>query len=137
MHILKKIVMRKIKITIERSKDMFTAYSENVKGLTGGGDTVVEAKQSLLDCLEILKELGQLPKALENEFELVYKFDTQSLLDYYKGIFTNSALEKITGINQRLIQHYASGLKKPRPLQAKKIENALHQLGSELMSVEL
>jgi hypothetical protein len=58
-------------------------------------------------------------------------------LDYYKGIFTNAALERITGINQKQIQHYASGLKKPRPAQVKKIESALHNLGAELMSVEL
>jgi len=28
-------------------------------------------------------------------------------------------------------------LKKPRPAQAKKIESALHKLGSELMAIEL
>jgi len=68
---------------------------------------------------------------------LVYKFDTQSFLNYYKGIFTNAALERITGINQKQLQHYATGLRTPRPLQAKKIETALHKLGAELMAVEL
>ena len=129
--------MKQIKIIIERSKDMFTAYAENVEGLTGAGDTVAEAKQAILDCIDIVKELDDTPKALQGNFELVYKFDTQSFLNYYKGIFTNSALERITGINQRQIQHYASGLKKPRPSQTHKIQTALHQLGAELMAVEL
>ena len=129
--------MKTIKIIIERSQDMFTAYAENVRGISGGGNTVAEAKQSILDCIDILKEMGNPPKAIQKEYTLVYKFDTQSFFDYYKGIFTNSALERITGINQKQLQHYASGLKKPRRLQAKKIETALHQLGSELMAVEL
>ena len=129
--------MKTIKIIIERSQDMFTAYAENVRGISGGGNTVAEAKQSILDCIDIINEMGNPPKALQKEYTLVYKFDTQSFFDYYKGIFTNSALERITGINQKQLQHYASGLKKPRRLQAKKIETALHQLGSELMAVEL
>jgi len=55
---------------------------------------------------------------------------------YYWSIFTNAALERITGINQRQIQHYASGAKRPRPQQLKKIETALRELGEELISVE-
>jgi len=33
------------------------------------------------------------------------------VLNYYKGIFTLSALERLTGINQKQLQHYASGLR--------------------------
>ena len=82
-------------------------------------------------------EAKNIPKELRGEYELVFKLDAQSFFNYYKGIFTNSALERITGINQRQLQHYASGLKKPRPVQVKKIESALHKLGHELISVEL
>ena len=55
----------------------------------------------------------------------------------YKGILGNPAFEKITGINQKLIHHYATGLKKPREAQRKKIEEGLHALGRELLSIEL
>jgi len=61
----------------------------------------------------------------------------ESLFTYYKGVFTKSALERITGINQRQLQHYSSGLKKPRLAQKQKIETALHKLGNELIAVEL
>jgi hypothetical protein len=43
----------------------------------------------------------------------------------------------MTGIKQKQIQHYASGLKKPRVDQKIKIQNSLHQLASELLAVEL
>jgi hypothetical protein len=70
---------------------------------------------------------------LNGKYTIVHKYDAESFLRHYKGIFTNSALERITGINQKQFQHYASGLKKPRPTQAKKIQEALHKLGSELL----
>lgn len=131
--------MKTIKIIIERNEDGFWGYAENEKAIVGGGDTVQECKQDILDCIETLKELDEdnKPAFLEKEYDLVYKFDTASLLNYYKGIFTNSALERITGINQKQIQHYSSGHRNPRLEQRIKIENALHNLGKELLAVEL
>jgi predicted RNase H-like HicB family nuclease len=129
--------MKTVKIIIERSEDAYWAYAENVEGITGVGDTVQEAKQSALDCIEILKELNDTPKVLKAAYSVIFKFDTQSLLNYYKGIFSNASFERITGINQKQLHHYSTGLKKPREAQAKKIETALHKLGSELMAVEL
>ena len=126
--------MKTVKIVIEKSKDAYWAYAENIEGVTGVGGTVLEAKKSALEGLEMQKELGNIPN---KNYNIAFRFDTESLLNYYKGIFTNAALERITGINQLQISHYATGLKKPRPAQAKKIENALHSLGRELMAVEL
>lgn len=132
--------MKQLKIIIERSKDQYSAYAENAKGLYGGGDTVVEAKQSILEAISLLKKYNKsehIPAILKGEYEIVYKFDVESLLSYYKGVFSNAAFERITGINQKQIQHYSKGLKKPRAGQAKKIESALHKLGAELLAVEL
>ena len=74
---------------------------------------------------------------MKGEYVLKFKFDAQSLLNYYKGVFTNASLERMTGIKQKQIQHYASGLKKPRADQKIKIQNSLHQLAGELLAVEL
>lgn len=132
--------MKTLKIVIERSEDMFSAYAENVSGIYGGGDTVEEAKQSILDSITLLKEFNapeNVSPLLAGDYEIVYHFDAESFLAYYKGIFTNAALEKITGINQRQLQHYSSGLKKPRQPQLKKIEDGLRRLAAELRAVEL
>ena len=130
--------MKEVKIIIERSKDMFSAYAENVEGIYGGGKTVAEAKQSIVDAILLYKKYNKsVPAILKGEYKLAYKYDTESLLNYYKGIFTNAALERITGINQKQLQHYASGIKKPRVAQTRKIQTALHNLGNELLAVEL
>ena len=131
---------RRVKIVIERSNDSYTSYAENVPGIYGHGDTVEEAKQSALAGIDLLKKYNKdknIPSILKGDYEIIFKFDAESFLNFYKRIFTNSALERMTGINQKQFQHYASGLKKPRLAQIKKIESAMHTLGKELISVEL
>src|SRR6476469_2940186 len=124
--------MRTVKIVIEKSADMFTAFAENVEGIYAAGSTVEEVKASVIQAIKLLKENNyakNIPTILKSDFKITYHFDTVSLLSYYRKIFTMSSLERLTGINQRQIQHYASGLKKPRSIQSKKIEQAFHQLG--------
>lgn len=94
-----------------------------------------EAINALIDeC----KEFGcEVPEELTGDYELVFKMDVKSLLDFYSGIFSKAGLERITGINQKQLWHYASGGRKPRPEQAIKLESALHKLGEELLSISL
>jgi predicted RNase H-like HicB family nuclease len=132
--------MEKIIITVGASSDHFGAYAENCPGIYGAGNTAEEAKQDVLKGLELFissREKKDLPAILKGEYTIVYQYDTKSFLNHYNKIFSNVALERITGINQKLLHHYSSGLKKPRPVQRKKIETALHRLGNELLAVRL
>ncbi len=131
--------METIKIVIEASSDSFGAYAEKVEGIYGAGDTVQECKQSVLDAIDTIKTLDaeQIPEALKGDYKIIYTFDVQSLLQYYKGILSNPAIERLTGINQKLIHQYATGLKKTREPQRKKIEKGLHMLANELLTIEL
>ncbi|MDT9499141.1 type II toxin-antitoxin system HicB family antitoxin [Capnocytophaga stomatis] len=131
--------MKTISIIIERASDgSYGAYAENIEGIYGAGEDVKEVKQSVLDAIDTIKTyFADVPEILKGEYEIKYKFDTESLLQYYKGILSNPAFEKITGINQKLIHHYATGMKKPREAQRKKIEAGLHALGKELLAIEL
>lgn len=141
MQFSKFYIMEKIIIVIEASKDSFSAYSENVSSIYGAGATIKECKNSILEAIEIYKEPDMLefaPKILlDDDYTITYKYDVQSILAYYSGIFTKAGLERITGINQKQLGHYASGLKKPRPAQQAKIIDALHRLGEDLISLQL
>ncbi len=132
--------MKTLKIVIERSADYFDAYAENCEGVYGAGSTVAEAKNNVLYGINLLKEntdSQELPEILKGDYTIQYKMDTQSFLNYFDKIFSKPALEALTGINQKQFHHYASGLKKPREQQRKKIENAIHTLGRDLLAVEL
>ena len=130
--------MKTIKVILTKGKDDYGAWVEGVEGVYGAGNTPAEAKQSILDAIVLYKKYNkQVPAILRGDYKIVYKMDTESLLNYFKGLFTKSGLEKLTGINQKQLHHYSTGLKKPRPAQKEKIESALHKLGEELMAVEL
>ena len=132
--------METIKIIIEKSADYYDAYAENCEGVYGAGKTVEETKNNVLKGLELFinsRDKKDLPKILHDEYNIIFQYDTQSFLNYFDKIFSMPALERITGINQKLLHHYSSGLKKPRLTQRKKIETALHSLGKELITVEL
>jgi hypothetical protein len=104
------------------------------------GDTAEEAKQEALNGLLLFVKHNKpenIPDILKRTYDIVYKFDAESFLNDYKKIFTNAALERITGINQKQLQHYSTGLKKPRPAQINEIKTAMHNLGKELMSLDL
>lgn len=127
--------MKEIKIIIEKNKDGFWAHSTNTDALVSGyGETVEACKANVLEGIDVLKEEGMFPY---EEYTLTYNFDVESLLENYKGILTNAGIERLTGINQRLMYMYATGAKKPRPAQRKKIEEGLHRLGQELLAIEL
>ena len=131
--------MKHIRIIIEKSTDdYFWAYAEN-ENITGGGKTPQACKQDILDAIETMKSFDEnnRPAWLDGDYEITYKYDVQSMLNNYKGIISNPAFEKLTGINQKLMYQYSAGLKKPRPNQRKKIEHGLHQLGKELLAIEL
>ncbi|MDR1339768.1 MAG: hypothetical protein LBK58_06935 [Prevotellaceae bacterium] len=132
--------MKTIKIIIEKSADYYDAYAENCEGVYGAGETAEAAKADVLKGLELFvssRDKKDLPEVLRGEYNIAFQYDPQSFLNYYNKIFTNAALERITGVNQKLLHHYSSGLKKPREAQRKKIEKALHHLGEELLAVEL
>lgn len=134
--------MKKIEAIIERSTDgTCTVYCEN-EMFSGVGKTPEEAKADMLFQMNFFKETAIekgfiYPTFLDQEFEVLYKFDTESLLQYYAGIITPAALERLSGIHQKQLWNYLHGRSKPRKKQIEKIEKALHNLGSELISIAL
>jgi hypothetical protein len=134
--------MKTIEAIIERAKDgTFSVYCMN-EMFTGMGNTAEAAKMDMRQQMDFFKKTAiednfPYPDFLNEDFEIVYKFDTESLLEYYSGILTLSGLEKITGIHQKQLWNYLHRKSKPRKTQVEKIEKGLHTLGSELISISL
>ena len=133
--------------TIERLKHNYCAYfkddlDDEIGTVFGIGDTIYEVKKSLLESIEIVVEECQnnpeyiLPEKLKGDFDVVFSMDMKSFLEYYSGILSKSGLQKVTGINQKQLGHYQSGLAKPRLKQRERMQEGLHRLGEELMSIQ-
>ena len=134
--------MKDIIVTVEQSENNYSACIEILPGCVTTGKTMEQIKHDMYEAveghIEVSREFGDyIPPEFDGEYRLVFRFDTESLLSYYKGIITNSALERLTGINQRQLQRYASGKTRPMRPQQIKIQKALHRLGRELLDVEL
>lgn len=134
--------MEKIIIEVSHSGKNFCAYTKSLPGCIATGKTFDELKEmisnGILFHLEgMQKDNDVIPVEFSDEWELVYKLSAEALINAYSGIFTKAALSRITGINERQLWHYAAGIRKPRLAQVKRIENGLHKLGGELLSVIL
>lgn len=135
--------MEKVVIKVARTDNGYSAACDLLSGwvVASTGDFgqlneyVIESLDFYLECAK--KDGDQYPAVFDGEYELVYEFDVQSLLCYYQNIFSFSALQFITGINQKQLSHYAAGRSKPRKEQATKIVDGLHKLGNELMLVSV
>jgi predicted RNase H-like HicB family nuclease len=64
------LAMKKLTIIIEKTKDMYTAYAENMKGIYGGGNTIEEAKESINTSLQLYNKYNNL---IKQEYEITYK----------------------------------------------------------------
>lgn len=104
------------------------------------GGSVAEVKRNVLEALRIYKSANpesEWEEPIRENWPIEWHYDAQSLLGYYQGIFTNAALERLTGINQKQLWNYSKGISKPRKQAKEKIEKALHALGSELLELSL
>ena len=102
------------------------------------GNDMKEIEDNMKEAIELYLEDNPNPCAvLSGEFELKFKIDAATFINYYSSIFTKAALSRITGINERQLWHYAAGVHKPRRQQLEKIQRGIDALTKELSAINL
>ena len=135
--------MRPVDITICLAADgTYSAYCNEHPALFGIGNSANQAKKSLEETLRLVKEDGKdaalfYPEWIEEDYTFMVHWDVRTMLEYYSGIITPTALGKLAGIHPKQIWSYMHGLSKPRRTQVLKIERAVHRLGHELVNTSL
>lgn len=132
--------MEKIIMNISASKDSFGAFSENCEGIYAAGDTIEDTKADTYEAIRLIKENlpeDRWPEQIKGEFEIVWKFDVPSFLEYYSEYLSLAGMEKMTGINQKQLSNYLHHRAVPRPKQADRIISGLHRFARELLSITL
>ena len=133
----------KIKALIEKGNDgtygVYIDLRENrlTYGIIGDGNTVKEAIDDFYNSYEEMKLHYMEQRKTFQEVEFEFEYDVASFLSYYAEKLSKSGLEHITGINQKQLGHYSSGIKRPKPETVKKIQLALHDFGNELSQIKL
>lgn len=133
--------MKTVDIMISIAKDGFyCACCEGYPALFGGGETPEAALDELQETLRLVKEDGKAvalfyPDWLDDDYTFQVHWDVETMLRYYSGIITPTALGKLSGIHPKQLWSYMHGKSKPRKAQVAKIENAVHQLGRQLLNI--
>lgn len=72
---------------------------------------------------------------IDGDYEIVYNLSVAALLRQAEQYTTMAVISRVTGINQKLLSHYASALKIPRATQRERIVNGLHSIGERFLAV--
>ncbi len=132
--------MEKIIMIIEKSKDFFDAYSDNCDGIYAAGENIEAVKADALEAIRLIKKNlpeDRWPEQIKGEFEIEWKFDVPSFLEYYGGFLSLAGLERMTGINQKQLSNYLHHRAVPRRKQADRIITGLHKFAREILSLTL
>lgn len=129
--------MKKVDVIIEYADNNLSAYVKDAPIMTVG-NTIEEIENNIREAVEFYLEDNENPcEVLCGEFELDFKVDAATFINFYSSVFTKSALSRITGINERQLWHYAAGVHKPRRKQLEKIQMGIRSLTKELAAISL
>ena len=96
--------MKTVDVTINVAKDGFyCAYCDGYPTLFGGGKTPDDAVEELKETLRLVKEDCKeaalvYPDWLDDEFVFQTHWDVETMLRYFSGIITPTALGNLSGI---------------------------------------
>jgi predicted RNase H-like HicB family nuclease len=129
-----------VRVVTEKTITGYSAYLPDVPGVIAVGDTFSELRANMSEAVDLYLQTSKefddpIPNVLSGEFELTYKFDTQTFLDWLSRIMSQKGLSEIANMNESLISQYANGIKKPGQKQLKRIETALHKFADDLYSI--
>ncbi|HZV70689.1 MAG TPA: helix-turn-helix transcriptional regulator [Saprospiraceae bacterium] len=129
-----KLLKKKIKVILEKTRTGFSAYAADDDIPVGTtGKSISELKDNILEALNLYyEEKGYMIR--ENNISI--EIDLQQFFQYYKVLNGKFLAEKI-GMNPTLLSQYVQGRKKPSQQQSEKIINGIQQIGRELAELRL
>ena len=121
-----------ITMTVLKEDTGYSAFSEvGNKSIFTVGETFEELKVNIIEVLDLTFEESGFTYSID---EIKFLFDIESFFDFYKVINAKALSERI-GMNQSLLAQYIKGIKKPSPVQMKRILTGVQQIGKELSEV--
>lgn len=98
----------------------------------------IEFEDTLRFHLEAMIEDGEeIPEWLASgNYIIEYSLAVSALLRQAERFTTMAVISRFTGINQKLLSHYANSVKIPRAAQRERIVNGLHAIGNQFLAVQ-
>ena len=122
----------KFKFIIERTRTGYSSYEHKHPIFTTGG-TILELQMNALEATNLyLEDQGKGVTRSNLDFEIDFK----QFFEFYKVINSKHLAQRI-GMNESLLSQYVTGKKKPSKKQVERIIDGLHEIGKELMEINL
>ena len=122
----------KFKFIVERTRTGFSAYEQKNPIFTTGA-SILELQMNALEAVNLyLEDAGKQITRSNLEFEIDFK----QFFDFYKVINSKHLAQRV-GMNESLLSQYVTGKKKPSKKQVERIIDGLHEIGRELMEINL
>jgi hypothetical protein len=122
----------KFKFIIEKTRTGYSAYEQKHPIFTTG-DTILELQMNALEATNLyLEDEGKRVTRANLDFEIDFK----QFFEFYKVINSKHLAQRI-GMNESLLSQYVTGKKKPSKKQVERIIDGLHEIGKELMEINL
>ena len=133
--------MQKINVNVRPNKDGWWAEISSLPGCYSFGESLDELKKNIKEAIDLHIE-GLLDtdesvndEIISGEFELELKINIQDLFEYYP--LTVKGISERAGMNRSLLNQYVKGEKSMSEKQALRIIGTIHQLGNELIQLQL
>lgn len=135
---------KKLKVHVGWSgKNFCCELSDDINGVVAvTAKTLAKLKEDFEESLRwhidgCLADGDVLPDYITSgDYEIDYELDTAAMLREAERFTTMAAISRVTGINQKLLSHYANMLKTPRPAQRQRIVDGLHAIGRHFLAVQ-
>jgi len=129
----------KLKVILEKSDTGYSAYEKEIAGIYTTGKNIQEVKENIQEVKEVqveyLKEQGKIEDAQKlKDAEVEFYLDVKQFFQEYKFI-NKSAFAKAIGEKPGYLRKITSGLVKLSDDKSLKIQEGLHKLGKDLLSV--
>lgn len=132
--------MKTIKVFVEKHEDgTYWGTTQDYEGVVSAFGTTFEdlkanLQEAFSDNLELAKELGEDYADKYTDVVFEWKVDLAHIFNLIPELNVSAIAEKAK-MNTSLLRQYKTGKKTASPEQAKKIEEAMHELGRELLAV--
>lgn len=136
--------MEKVRVDVQWcDKNFGASFGENVPGaVVFTAKSFEELQKVAAETLRfhvegMLEDGDDVPQWLrDGDYEFTYNYlDVATLLRACEDYASLAAISRATGINQNQLSHYATGLKRPRPEQRRRIVDGIHHIAARLMAV--
>jgi len=129
--------MKTFKLIIESTEDgIWGRWEHDGNIIVAEGNTLEALKENFVEVVNLYFEETKYPQVVSNKVRFEFHVDLENLFEVNNYINISKLAENV-GINKSLLRQYAKGIKYPSLSQALKIERALKNIGSNLLSTKL